>query len=300
MRTKTSAKFYWADVFATEPLGGNPLPVVVDADALDDTTMKLITREFNQAETTFVLTPSRAGATYRLRSFTVPGHEIFGAGHNALGAWWVLAAGGYVKGNAPSVTFHQELGNDVWPLEILFDGQEVQRIVMKHASPTFGATVSDAPALASALGLDVDDIDLSRFPAQVVSTGAAHCLVPVRDRRAIDRARPDAERLLGILGKAGGEGCYIFALDPVDPRATAYARFFNPTVGIYEDSATGTAAGPLAALLVAKGVVRDGSTVIVEQGYAMGRPSRLELRVNGDDVRLFGSAVIIAEGVLRI
>ena len=300
MRARTRLPFYWVDVFATEPLGGNPLPVVLDADGLDDVTMKLITREFNQAETTFVLTPSRPGATYRLRSFTVPGHEVFGAGHNALGAWWVLAAGGYVEGDAPSVTCQQELGDDVLPVEILFEGPEVRRIVMKHASPSFGATVSEAPALAKALGLEAREIDLARFPAQVVSTGAAHCLIPVRDRRAVDRARPDAERLLSILGQVGGEGCYIFSLDPVDPAATAYARFFNPTVGIYEDSATGTAAGPLSAQLVAQGVVPEGSTVVVEQGYAMGRPSRLELRVRGDDVRLYGSGVVIAEGVLRI
>jgi len=235
-----------------------------------------------------------------LRIFTVAGHEVFGAGHNALGAWLVLAAVGYIKSDAPSVTLHQQLGNDVLPVEILFDGHEVRRMVMKQASPAFGATVSDAPALASALGLDVSDIDLSRFPAQTVSTGAAHCLVPVRDRAAIDRARPDAELLLAILGEAGAEGCYIFALDPVDPAATAYARFFNPTVSIDEDSATATAAGPLAAQLVARGIVPDGSTVIIEQGHAMGRPSRIEIRVNGDDVRLFGSGVVIAEGVLRI
>ncbi len=295
-----SLKFYWADVFATEALAGNPLPVVVEADSLGDATMKRITREFNQAETTFVLKPSRAGATHRLRSFTVPGHEVFGAGHNALGAWLVLAAAGYLKGDAPSVIFHQELGEHVLPVELLFDSQELRRVVMKHSPPAFGATVTDAPALASALGLDVGDIDLARFPAQVVSTGAPHCLIPVRDRRGIDRARPDAERLLAILGPAGGEGCYIFTLDPVDPTATAHARFFNPTVGIYEDSATGTAAGPLAAQLVAKGIVPDESTVIIEQGYAMGRPSRLELRVSGDDVRLYGSGVVIAEGVLRI
>lgn len=262
--------------------------------------MKLVSREFNQAETTFVLRPSRPGATYRLRSFTVPGHEVFGAGHNALGAWLVLASAGYVKADAPSVTCHQELGDHVLPVEILFDGQEVRRIVMKNAAPKFGAVVSDAPAVASALGLEGSEIDFARFPAQVVSTGAAHCLIPIRDRRAVDRARPDSERLLSILGKAGAEGCYIFSRDPVDPSATAYARFFNPTVGIYEDSATGTAAGPLAAQLVAKRVVPDGSTVIVEQGHAMGRPSRLELRVSGDDVRLYGGGVVIAEGVLRI
>lgn len=300
MRTNTSLPFHWVDVFATEPLGGNPLPVVFDADALDDATMKLITREFNQAETTFVLAPSRAGATYRLRSFTVPGHEIFGAGHNALGAWVALAAAGRIQSGAPSVTCHQELGDDVLPVELLFEGGAVRRIVMKHAAPAFGATVADAPALAAALGLDASDIDLSRGPAQVVSTGAAHCLIPIRDRRAIDRARPDSERLLAILRAAGGEGCYIFALDPVDPAATAHARFFNPTVGIYEDSATGTAAGPLSAQLVARGVVPDGSTVIIEQGFAIGRPSRIEMRVQGDDVRLHGSGIVIAEGVLRV
>jgi trans-2,3-dihydro-3-hydroxyanthranilate isomerase len=300
MRARRPLTFHWVDVFATEALGGNPLPVVLDADGLDDATMKLITREFNQAETTFVLKPSRPGATYRLRSFTVPGHEVFGAGHNALGAWLVLAAAGYVKGDEPAITCHQELGEDVLPVEILFDGGEVRRIVMKHAPPSFGGEVSDAPALADALGLEAGDIDRSRGPAQVVSTGAAHCLVPLRDRRAVDRARPDPERLLALLRGAGGEGCYVFSLDPVDAAATAYARFFNPTVGIYEDSATGTAAGPLAAQLVAKGVVPDGSTVVVEQGYAMGRPSRLELRVNGPDVRLYGAGVVIAEGVLRI
>jgi trans-2,3-dihydro-3-hydroxyanthranilate isomerase len=300
MRKKSNLAFHWVDVFATEALGGNPLPVVLDADALDDATMKLITREFNQAETTFVLRPSRPGATHRLRSFTVPGHEVFGAGHNALGAWLVLAAAGYVKSDAPSVTCHQEIGDNVLQVEILFDGRDVQRVVMKHAPPSFGAVVSDAPALASALGLEVGDIDFARCPAQVVSTGAAHCLIPVRDRRRVDQARPDSESLLAILGRAGAEGCYVFSLDPIDPTASAYTRFFNPTVGIYEDAATGTAAGPLAAQLVAREIVPDGSTIVVEQGVLMGRPSRLELRVNGDDVRLYGSGVVIAEGVLRI
>jgi len=299
MGKTTILKFYWADVFAVEALAGNPLPVVVDADSLDAATMKRIAREFNQAETTFVLKPSLAGATHRLRSFTTPGHEVFGAGHNALGAWLVLAAAGYVKAAAPSATFHQQLGEDVLPVELLFEGQALRRVVMKHASPVFGADAADASANASALGLDPADID-PRFPAQVVSTGAPHLLVPVRDRLAVDRARPDAERLRAILASVGGEGCYVFALDPVDPAATAYARFFNPTAGIEEDSATGTAAGPLAAQLVAKGVLRDESVVVIEQGHAMGRPSRLELRVSGDDVRLYGSGVVIAEGILRI
>ena len=110
-------------------------------------------------------------------------------------------------------------------------------------------------------------------PAQVVSTGAGHLLVPARNRAAVDRAVPDAARLAPLLRQAGGEGCYLYSTDPWDPGAVAYARFFNPTMGIAEDPATGTAAGPLVARLAAKGEIPGQTTVIVEQGYALGRPS---------------------------
>ena len=294
------ARFFLVDVFAQAPLEGNPLAVVPDADALDEATMKRIAREFNQSETTFVLNPTKAPATRRLRSFTAPGHEVFGAGHNALGAWWLLAVQGVVACDASLVVLHQEIGPHVLPLELMCDAGQVRRIAMTHSPAAFGAQISGVAPLAGALGLDPRDLEGASLPVQVVSTGAAHCLVPVRDRAAVDRADPDAARLRAILKQADAEGCYVFALDPRDPDATAYARFFNPTAGIVEDPATGTAAGPLAAQLLAQGFVRDGATVIVEQGYAMGRPSRLEIELRGTEVRLLGSAVVAAEGTLRI
>jgi trans-2,3-dihydro-3-hydroxyanthranilate isomerase len=98
----------------------------------------------------------------------------------------------------------------------------------------------------------------------------------------VDRATPDAARLAAALRHVGAEGCYLYSPDPVDAAtAVAYARFFNPTVGIAEDPATGTAAGPLAAKLVAAGQVPDQSTVIIEQGHALGRPSRIAVSVWG-------------------
>jgi predicted PhzF superfamily epimerase YddE/YHI9 len=74
----------------------------------------------------------------------------------------------------------------------------------------------------------------------------------------------------------------LFSLDPVSTSSTAHARFFNPTVGIVEDSATGTAAGPLACQLVRHGIVKEGSPITIEQGYEMRRPSLLRLEVHGD------------------
>ncbi|HEX6737232.1 MAG TPA: PhzF family phenazine biosynthesis protein, partial [Vicinamibacteria bacterium] len=238
-----SARFALVDVFADEPLQGNPLAVVADAPDLPAALMARLAGEFQQSETTFLLPPTRPGADWRLRSFTAAGVEVFGAGHNALGAWWWLAAAGRLRLAAPRTRFAQELGERVLPVEVSSaeDGRPTA-IGMDQAPPAFGQVSRDAAALARALGLEASDLSLEALPAQVVSTGAAHLLVPLRGRAAVDAVRPQAERLAALLRDLGGQGCYVFCLEPIDPGATAYARFFNPTVGIAEDPATGSAA----------------------------------------------------------
>jgi trans-2,3-dihydro-3-hydroxyanthranilate isomerase len=123
--------------------------------------------------------------------------------------------------------------------------------------------------------------------------------VQARSRAAVDRAAPEPPRLAAALRTVRGEGCYVYSLETVEPDSSAYARFFNPTMGISEDPATGTAAGPLASHLVAHGVVSDGSTILIEQGHAMGRPSRMELRVEGERVTIAAAGVVVAEGTLH-
>ena len=296
---EASLPFALVDVFADAPLTGNPLAVVADAERLEVSVMQALAREFNQSETTFVLPPTRPGATARLRSYTPAGAEVVGAGHNALGAWWWLAMGGKVELDAEGgAAFAQEIGERVLPVEVSGRDGRPDAIVMEQAPPETGATVTDRAGLAASLGLAADL--LGDAPAQVVSTGAAHLLVPVRDRAAVDGAQPDAPRLAAALSEVGGQGCYLYCLDPVDPAAVAYARFFNPTVGIWEDPATGSAAGPLVSRLVAEGVVRDGTPAFVEQGYAMGRPSRIRVDVTGDRVLIAGSCVVVAEGTITI
>jgi PhzF family phenazine biosynthesis protein len=298
-----SVPFALVDVFADAPLTGNPLAVVADAERLQDAVMRAVAREFNQSETTFLLPPTQPAATWRLRSFTPAGAEVTGAGHNALGAWWWLATTGRLALDADGgARPAQEIGGRVLPVEVTGRDGRPEAIVMEQAPPQPGRTVTDREELAAALGLTPGGTDLpDDVPAQVVSTGAAHLLVPARDRATVDRARPDAPRLAAVLAEAGGQGCYLYCLDPVDPAAAvAHARFFNPTVGIEEDPATGSAAGPLVSHLVARGVVPDGETVVVEQGHAMGRPSRIRARVTGERVRIGGAAVVVAEGMLCV
>jgi trans-2,3-dihydro-3-hydroxyanthranilate isomerase len=291
--------FYVVDVFASQPLTGSPLPLLPDADGLDEAQLRAIAREFSQPETTFLLRPSRPGATVRLRSFTPAGAEVGGAGHNALGAWVWLEAAGRLNPEAPDASLAQELGGRVLPVEVVRRPGQPAVIWMDQAPPQFGGTVGDRSALAAGLGLAEPDLAADE-PAQVVSTGAAHLMVPARDRAAVDRAAPDPARLKALLHQVGGEGCYLYSRDPVAADAVAYTRFFNPTMGIAEDPATGSAAGPLAARLAAAGQIPHQATVVIEQGHALGRPSRIQVEVSGPRIRVGGSGLVVAEGTLTL
>jgi trans-2,3-dihydro-3-hydroxyanthranilate isomerase len=293
-----TVRFVFVDVFAPSPLTGNPVAVVPDADDLDLTTLRAIAREFNQSETTFLLRPTAAEADWRLRSFTPIGAEVFGAGHNALGAWlWLVAAG---RVPADRSRYIQQIGDDLLDVVVQRTPGRPDVVSMDQSPPVFGNTVDDPAELAAGLGLPALDLVPDR-QAQVVSTGAGHLLVPVRNRAAVDAATPDNARLATLLQEVDGEGCYLYSLDPVDPsQAVAYTRFFNPTMGIHEDPATGTAAGPLVARLVAEGIVPDGTTAVIEQGHALGRPSRIHVTVSGEVVRISGSGLIVADGSLHL
>jgi len=297
--TKIEQSYVIVDVFADEPLTGNPLAVVPDADGLADGQMRAIAKEFNLSETTFLVQPTAAGAQWRLRSFTAGGAEVGGAGHNALGAWiWLAAAGRVSPSPRPYV---QQIGADLLRVEVALDSQQRVQVWMEQSPPAFGATARDRAELAAGLGLALEDLTAGQ-PAQVVSTGAGHLLVEAVSRAAVDRARPDIARLKAVLLAAGGEGAYLYSLDPLQPEsgAVAYARFFNPVAGIVEDPATGTAAGPLMAALVARGVVPDGGSAVIEQGYLMGRPSRIRIDAAGPRIRIAARGLIVADGTLHL
>lgn len=280
------------DVFAETPFNGNPLAVVEGGDDLSDAQMRRIAGEFNQAETTFLVESTRAD--WRLRSFTAAGAEVFGAGHNALGAWLWLAELGKLGALETARTFHQEIGDDVLPIVLeRIDGRIHGR--MRQSPLRLLPPLSNVAPLAAALGLRIEDI-LTTPPPRPAHTGATHLLVRVRDAVTVDRVVPTHEALFPVLRGAGAEGCYVYALDPHAPES-AYARFFNPTVGLWEDAATGTAAGPLAGYLGRENLLRDAK-LVVEQGVKMGRRSLLNVRLTPDP-ELSGAGLIVLRGVLQ-
>jgi trans-2,3-dihydro-3-hydroxyanthranilate isomerase len=280
------------DVFADTSLSGNPLAVVEGADALSDSQMRRIASEFNQAETTFVMRSDRADL--KLRSFTAAGAEVGGAGHNALGAWlWLAEDGKLGPIQAPRI-FRQEIAGEVLPIELRpVDGRIFGR--MKQSTLKLGAALGELAPLTAALGLAPEDV-LSEPAPRVADTGVAHLLVRLRDAAAVDRAEPAAKGLLKVLGAASAEGCYVYAVDSAVPDR-AYARFFNPTVGLWEDAATGTAAGPLAAYLANEGMI--SGAIEIEQGTKMGRRSILRVSL-APEPEISGAGIIVMRGTLTL
>jgi trans-2,3-dihydro-3-hydroxyanthranilate isomerase len=79
---------------------------------------------------------------------------------------------------------------------------------------------------------------------------------------------------------------------------------FGPGLGMAEDPATGSAAGPLALHLARHGRIAFGDEIEIEQGVEIGRPSKLYARVDGttdavERIEVGGSAVIVARGEFR-
>jgi trans-2,3-dihydro-3-hydroxyanthranilate isomerase len=291
--------FVMLDVFTDRPLAGNPLPVVPQAAGLTDAQMQALAREFNASETTFVLTPTDDRATRRLRCFS-PTSEVFGAGHNALGAWWAIVARGDVEIADGETRLWQELGSRVLPVDVTRKSGALVRVAMTQAAPVISPVVPDRGALARALGLEADALTVSGLDPQVMSTGATHMLVPTRSLADLARVRVDAEQLTALARPLGCEGCYLFCLDTRDAGSVAHARAFFPGIGIPEDPATGSAAGPLTSYLVAQRRAQEGAWLTIEQGDEMGRPSRIEVRVTGDRVEVAGRCTVVGEGTLTL
>lgn len=282
------------DVFATKPLEGNPLAIVEDSDDLSDETMRRISGEFNQAETTFVMRSDRADR--RLRSFTASGAEVFGAGHNALGAWLWLGERGELGTLEAPRTFQQQIGDEVLPIELQSVAGRVHGR-MTQATLKLFEPLEDSTALTAALGLE--EGELLNYPSiRPADTGVTHLMIRVKDVNAVDRAQPDANALLAELKRTPAEGAYIYSFDDAANPVTAYARFFNPTVGLWEDAATGTAAGPLAAYLASLDLLPSGS-IEIEQGTKMGRRSLLQITLSSRPV-LSGTGRIVLAGTLSI
>jgi trans-2,3-dihydro-3-hydroxyanthranilate isomerase len=290
-----SHRFYTLDVFTNTRFEGNPLAVFTDGDGLSQNAMQAIAREMNLSETVFVQKPTDDRALARLRIFTTQ-EELKLAGHPVVGTWFLLAQLGVVPAHEGGVHVLQQTGAGVLPVEIHFRDGRPRRVTMTQTEAHFKPLKSKNAALAKALGLSLKDFDSSLEPTYV-STGVFNLMVPLRNRAALGKIQMNVSELRGIIGKHATMA-YCFA-----PKGNgkAFARGMLPWE-IYEDAATGSAAGSLGAFLVKNGKLGAGHTLNIQQGIEMGRPSQIEVVVtqSGNKLipRVSGAAVRVFEGTI--
>jgi trans-2,3-dihydro-3-hydroxyanthranilate isomerase len=289
-------RFFTLDVFTTTRFQGNPVAVITDGDGLSRDQMLAIAREMNLSETVFVQKPTDDRALARLRIFTTK-EELKLAGHPVIGTWFLLAELGVVPAQEGGVHILQQTGAGILPVEIRFKDGRPQRVTMTQKEASFKASRIDKRKLAAALGLTARDLH-PKLPLEFVSTGIFNLMVPLRNRAALAKIQMNIVEMARLLGKQGALA-YCFA---VGSNYAVYARGMMPWE-LYEDAATGSAAGSLGAYLVKHGLVGPGHTLHVVQGVEMGRPSQIEVEVsqNGRKLtpRVSGAAVKVFEGVIR-
>ena len=263
-----SYRFVTLDVFTDRRFGGNPLAVFPDARGLSDSEMQALAAEFNLSETTFVLPPEDPANTARVRIFTRK-YEMPFAGHPNVGTGWVLA-----QDNAARRLVFEEIAGLV---EIALDRSEegaVENVTIAAPQPLTLGESFDPAAIAACAGLVPDEVLTAAHPPVHAGTGNPFILAEVTPD-ALTRAEPDfgAFRALAAAHPRleGRVGLYLYAHDG---SGRARARMFAPLGGTVEDPATGSAATPLAALLLSLSGAAE-SRLDIAQGVEMGRPSLL-------------------------
>ena len=267
-------RFAQVDVFTAEPLLGNPVAVVLDADDLSTEDMAALARWTNLSETTFVLAPEDPGADYRVRIFT-PVLELPFAGHPTLGtahAW--LEAGG-VPAVAGRVV--QECGVGLVELR---QGERLAFAAppLKRSGPAEDDLVA---RIADLLSLPVDAL----VAVEWVDNGPGWVAALLADADAVLAARPAfAEIDLGLVG-LHPEG---------SPQAIEVRGFFPKDGTLVEDPVTGSLNASLAQWLLGSG--RLTAPYVAAQGTALGRAGRIHVDqdaagtvwVGGDTVTVVG------------
>jgi PhzF family phenazine biosynthesis protein len=256
------------DAFTDRPFAGNPAAVCVLNEAASDNWMQNVAMEMNLAETAF-LHPENDG--WRLRWFT-PGAEVKLCGHATIASAHVLWQDGHLT-KGKQARFHTLSGlltaddDDGW-IRLDFPARPADEI----AAP---------PGLLDALG-----VQRARF----VGNSEYDLIVELEDEAAVRALEPDLTRIAkletrGVIVTAKAE---TSGFDFV-------SRFFAPRIGVPEDPVTGSAHCTLTPYWSAK--LKKTEMV----GYqASPRGGSVKVALRGDRVWLYGQAVTVLTGELRV
>ncbi|HUF54437.1 MAG TPA: PhzF family phenazine biosynthesis protein [Dehalococcoidia bacterium] len=287
-------EFRTVDAFTSVPFKGNPVAVVLDADALSDEEMQTVASWTNLSETTFLCEPTpESGADYRLRIFT-PQNELAFAGHPTIGTAHAYLESGRARLD-PEV-LRMECGLGVLAIRTEQIGDEQIIFTETPAAEFIHEFGTSADAISAALGVPVGE---SPPPASIYN-GPTWCFVYVPDGADFDRLKPDFSAITRLSDDFSLTGFAVFTLTGADPAVRI--RCFCPIIEVPEDPVTGSANGSLPTYLARYDLLqKTGRSYVSSQGREIGRDGRVQIRVREDDrVEVGGAAVTVVAGEIRL
>jgi trans-2,3-dihydro-3-hydroxyanthranilate isomerase len=272
-------RYVVVDVFTDTPLQGNQLAVFTDARDIPEGQLQRVAREMNLGETTFVYPPEGDGHV-RMRIFT-PASELPFAGHPTLGTAFVLG------GPLQLIEIRIETKAGTIPVVLEREGARIDFGRMQQPAPTIQPFPHVDELLAALGGV------APQLPVELYDNGVPHVFVALESHAQVAALKPD----LAAIERLGRYGVNCFAGDG----ASWKTRMFGPGLGVAEDPATGSAAGPLALHLARHGRIRFGDEIEIVQGEEIGRRSVLYATAHDEErIEVGGSAVVVARGELQL
>lgn len=268
--------------FTTDPHGGNPAGVVLDARGLDAAAMQRIAAEVGYSETAF-LSP-RADGDLDVRYFS-PLAEVSFCGHATIAA---MVARAHAHG-AGDVLLHTQAG----PVRVTVDADFVATLT-SVATRLDALSSTDLDAVLATLGWHHEDLDPALPPA-LAYAGAWHPVIAAASRARLADLHYDFDALAALMAERGWTTINLVWREDAH---TLHVRNPFPPGGVVEDPATGAAAAALGAYLASQDRLPDDRRFTIHQGHDLGRPSVLRVEVPVDlseGVRVSGTAVEIGE-----
>lgn len=283
-------QFVQLDVFAARPGDGNPLAVVLEATGLDDATMQAIARWTRLPETTFVLPPTSADASYRLRIFS-PRREVPFAGHPSIGSAHAVLEAGLAQPRDGLLV--QECAVGLLPVRVSGEGRTRRLAVRAPRARVLETGRADEPRLAPVLA----GLALGALPPVLMDGGRRWWIAELRDEATLRALSPPWEAISKLALASGAMGLCVFARCHGSDYDLAVRAFVGQPAQV-EDAASGAANATLAAWLDHSGAlpradrrsghpalprhldVQSGGHYVVSQGREVGHDARLELRVD--------------------
>ncbi|WP_030758162.1 PhzF family phenazine biosynthesis protein [Streptomyces griseus] len=270
--------------FSTDPLGGNPAGVVLDAAGIDEATMAATAAEVGYSETAFAV--PRTDGALDIRYFS-PQTEVPFCGHATI----ATAVAHAHRHGVGDLLLHTQAGPVPVTTSVGPDGAVVATLV-SVAPRTTEIGDADLAELLAALRWSEADLDPA-LPPRAAYAGAWHPVIAAATRARLSDLAYDMPALGDLMARRDWA---TVALVHRESDTVFHARNPFPPGGVVEDPATGAAAAALGGYLRDLGLVETPAVLTVHQGVDMGRPSLLTVGVPADGssgIRVTGTAIPI-------